>query len=523
MRTGLWISGAGGSGVLVARMKDGEWSPPSGIMLHTAGLGFLIGVDVYDCVVVINTEAALEAFMKIRCTLGGEVSAVAGPVGVGGIMETEVHKRQAPVWNYLKSRGFYAGVQIDGTVVIERTDENERFYGERIGVRDILAGKVRHPPLEIRMLMATVKAAQGDTDVDESVLPANEPTPGDYEVKDDGANGFGLPPSEDDPDPFGVRALEQEGMLVREAGTGSRPCSEAFEYKPSPTSPIFSTFHARRNSKRDSGKVSIASTHTDRGTQTVDFGSPRMTESPIHTGSHSPIKKTSENLAGEVEDGDSSNDQEETHEEPQEATVISRAKLVTIPRRIPPALPARSPYRGQPTINADMPASPTSAKRQESGLGIDMDASKENEAGMQPTIPQDALDEKLKQLHLAPAHDPERLSPSKDGFDEVSMSGSDYSRGTPADTPATGLNESTIVMNDAEEEPRKDQMTEKVDGKEQTDEREEMYSTIASQDPDDFQAIPGSFLESASSTPQERAVGKTAGTSKKQEKAEDFS
>ena len=43
MRTGLWVSGAGGSGVLVARMPDGTWSPPSGIMLHTAGLGFLIG------------------------------------------------------------------------------------------------------------------------------------------------------------------------------------------------------------------------------------------------------------------------------------------------------------------------------------------------------------------------------------------------------------------------------------------------------------------------------------------------
>lgn len=98
MRTGLWVSGAGGSGILVAKKEDGTWSGPSGILLHTAGLGFLVGVDIYDCVVVINTEKALEAFTKIRCTLGGEVSAVAGPVGVGGILETEMHKRQAPVW-----------------------------------------------------------------------------------------------------------------------------------------------------------------------------------------------------------------------------------------------------------------------------------------------------------------------------------------------------------------------------------------------------------------------------------------
>ena len=177
MRTGLWVSGAGGSGILVARKEDGDWSPPSGILLHTAGLGFLVGVDIYDCVVVINTDKALDAFTKIRCTLGGEVSAVAGPVGVGGVLETEIHKRQAPVWNYLKSRGFYAGVQIDGTVIIERGDENERFYGEKLAVKDILAGKVRHPPYEIRTLMATIKAAQGDV-VDDSALPPSEPTPG---------------------------------------------------------------------------------------------------------------------------------------------------------------------------------------------------------------------------------------------------------------------------------------------------------------------------------------------------------
>ncbi|RSL89236.1 hypothetical protein CEP52_014974 [Fusarium oligoseptatum] len=129
MRTGLWISGAGGSGVLVARKEDGTWSPPSGIMLHTAGLGFLVGVDIYDCVVVINNRKALEAFTKIRATLGGEISAVAGPVGAGGVLENDGKWKQVnrPVFTYLKSRGFYAGVQVDGTIIIERTDENARF------------------------------------------------------------------------------------------------------------------------------------------------------------------------------------------------------------------------------------------------------------------------------------------------------------------------------------------------------------------------------------------------------------
>jgi lipid-binding SYLF domain-containing protein len=188
MRTGLWISGAGGSGILVARNQEtGEWSPPSGILLHTAGLGFLVGVDIYDCVLVINTYEALEAFTKIRCTLGGEISAVAGPVGMGGVVDTEVHKRQAPIFTYLKSRGFYAGIQVDGSIVIERSDENEVFYGERIGVADILAGKARNPPREkYQMLINTIRAAQGDA-VDESDLPtAGEPTPGDLDIESEG-------------------------------------------------------------------------------------------------------------------------------------------------------------------------------------------------------------------------------------------------------------------------------------------------------------------------------------------------
>ncbi|PGH03024.1 hypothetical protein GX51_04342 [Blastomyces parvus] len=271
MRTGLWFSGSGGGGILVARIKEtGEWSPPSGIMMHTVGLGFLAGVDIYDCVVVINTYEALEAFKAVRCTLGGELSAVAGPFGVGGVVDSEVHKRRAPVWTYLKSRGVYAGVQIDGTIVIERTDENERFYGERIRAADILAGKAKHPPASIGTLMETIKAAQGDTDVDEAMLPPAGEAPGDADIETD---MFGIPPP-DDPDPFGVKALEREGVMIREAGTKRIPSTDMFEFRPSPTSPLYNRFSrlSMESSQRASWRTSGQSTaSTDRATQTEDF------------------------------------------------------------------------------------------------------------------------------------------------------------------------------------------------------------------------------------------------------------
>ncbi|KAH7390869.1 hypothetical protein DE146DRAFT_145444 [Phaeosphaeria sp. MPI-PUGE-AT-0046c] len=296
MRSGLWVSGSGGAGILVARLPDGSWSPPSGIMMHTVGVGFLVGVDIYDCVIVINSDKALEAFQSIRCTLGGEISAVAGPAGVGGMLETELHKRQAPLFTYIKSRGFYAGLQLDGTIVIERTDENERFYGERIGVKDILAGKARHPPYEIRRLMETLKAAQGDTNVDESLIPDEAP-PADYEVTAPEDKSFGIPDN-DDPDPFGVLALQNAGLDIKEAGTHKRPTSEQFEFKPSPTSPIYASFRrsmdnrssiapSRRSSWRTSTMSSILeprapSVMIDMSTQTDDLPPPpKQTPPPL--------------------------------------------------------------------------------------------------------------------------------------------------------------------------------------------------------------------------------------------------
>lgn len=272
------------------------------------GLGFLAGVDIYDCVIVINTQQALDAFSTLRCTIGGQLSVVAGPLGAGGMLETEVHKRQAPAWNYIKSRGFYAGVEIDGTVVIERTDENERFYNERISVGDILDGKVRHPPYETRALLETIKMAQGDKDVDQRLLPP-EPSPSDHDIESKETTLFGIPAKED-PDPFGVLALEREGLEIREAGTKQPVPVEEFEFRPNLTSPIYASLSrastdsglpgsrsALSGSRRSSWRTSMFSTKTqvaDMSTQT-DFGStPPQSSSPPKAPSprrsHSPSR-----------------------------------------------------------------------------------------------------------------------------------------------------------------------------------------------------------------------------------------
>ena len=182
MRTGLHWSGAGGSGIIVARLPNGQWSSPSGILIHTLGWGLVAGVDIYDCICVINNENGMEGFTRVRATLGAEVSAAVGPLGGGSQLESDLTK-PAPVWTYTKGKGLYVGVQVDGTVIVERSSENERFYGvEGVKNKQILAGQVQPPPGSMVQLWETLQAVEGNK-YDEHKIPQSGPSPGDQEVE----------------------------------------------------------------------------------------------------------------------------------------------------------------------------------------------------------------------------------------------------------------------------------------------------------------------------------------------------
>ncbi|EFX00105.1 duf500 domain containing protein [Grosmannia clavigera kw1407] len=207
-RSALHLSGAGGSGIVVARLPDGSWSPPSGFLVHTLGAGFMIGLDIYDCVCVLRTPAAVQAFTHPRLSLGGEIGLVAGPVGAGGAVEAALAKAGArPIFCYMKSRGLYVGIQADGTIIVGRPDANAEFYGQRgISVDQILSGRVPWPqqppsgfavnstgastippwPVAVRQLMEVLKAAEGRQDIDYGLLRdvGAGPTPGDLGLAD---------------------------------------------------------------------------------------------------------------------------------------------------------------------------------------------------------------------------------------------------------------------------------------------------------------------------------------------------
>ncbi|KAJ4865006.1 las17-binding protein actin regulator domain-containing protein [Trichoderma breve] len=327
MRSGLWMTGSGGSGILIARKSDGTWSPPSGIMLHTPTLSFIIGVDVYDCVLVITSLSALESVSRPRVTLGEDVELRTGETVSIGSDEADVNWRDLgnTVLTYMKARGQQQSVNLYGCMLSERSNENDRFYGSTdITHMDILAGNVARGVEETTSLNEVLKMAEGRTDYDNAVITrvSAEPAPSDALIT------TSPPKSADDPDPFGVLALEMAGLEIREAGSRIRPTSSLFDMNQAPMSPTVASKFSRQ---------SMDTFVTDAGTQTDVGNTPATSPSPGPSDSNgraSPayiesVKEEeeeddeAERARKEEEDDEDEDEDEEEEEEPVLAKAVA--------------------------------------------------------------------------------------------------------------------------------------------------------------------------------------------------------
>eukprot|EP01100_Stratorugosa_tubuloviscum_P009795 TRINITY_DN411_c0_g1_i2.p1 TRINITY_DN411_c0_g1~~TRINITY_DN411_c0_g1_i2.p1 ORF type:complete len:447 (-),score=260.76 TRINITY_DN411_c0_g1_i2:77-1417(-) len=144
-KAGFLLSARGGSGLVVARLDDSRWSAPSAIGSGGIGGGFQIGAELADFVIVLNTKDAVRAFMHGgNLTLGGNLSIAAGPVGRNA-EASGTAQNIAAIYSYSRTRGLFAGVSLEGSVVIERQDANKHFYKKPVRAREILSGLVDPP------------------------------------------------------------------------------------------------------------------------------------------------------------------------------------------------------------------------------------------------------------------------------------------------------------------------------------------------------------------------------------------
>ena len=149
IKGGFIFSGRGGEGVVVAR-TGGGWSGPSAIATGGAGFGFQVGGEISEFVIVLNTEDAVKAFTHGgNVSIGGDLSVAAGPVG--RVAEGDVLPAAA-VYTYSRSQGLFAGVSLEGTVLVEEGKKNASYYGRGVTPGAILSGKVAPPAGAARLL-----------------------------------------------------------------------------------------------------------------------------------------------------------------------------------------------------------------------------------------------------------------------------------------------------------------------------------------------------------------------------------
>ncbi|XP_033099236.1 SH3 domain-containing YSC84-like protein 1 [Anneissia japonica] len=144
-KAGFLVTARGGSGIVIAKLKGGEWSAPSAIGLAGLGGGFEIGAEVTDFVILLNKQSAVDAFAKGgNLTLGGNVTVAVGPLGRN--LEGDVSLRSpAAIYTYSQTKGLFAGISLEGAALIERKDANRKFYGTEIRAHEILSGSVEPP------------------------------------------------------------------------------------------------------------------------------------------------------------------------------------------------------------------------------------------------------------------------------------------------------------------------------------------------------------------------------------------
>ncbi|CAM9248255.1 unnamed protein product [Chrysoparadoxa australica] len=149
LKAGFIFAGRFGTGLVVAKTANGTWSAPSAIGTIGFGYGVLIGGELTDVVLILNTQSAVDAFCaQGQFSVGAEVGAAVGPLGrtgAGAVLASS-SADVAPIYTYSHSKGLFAGVSLEGAVISTRADVNHKFYGRSVAARELLAGAVPPPP-----------------------------------------------------------------------------------------------------------------------------------------------------------------------------------------------------------------------------------------------------------------------------------------------------------------------------------------------------------------------------------------
>jgi SH3 domain-containing YSC84-like protein 1 len=149
LKAAFGVGGSYGRGAMTCRSGEhftGPWSAPTMMALEGASIGFQLGGQATDFVLLIMNPRGARAILSSKVKLGADASAAAGPKGRTANASTDATMR-AEVLSYSRARGLFAGVSLEGSTVRPDNDANERVYGKKIDAKNIVfKGAVPVPP-----------------------------------------------------------------------------------------------------------------------------------------------------------------------------------------------------------------------------------------------------------------------------------------------------------------------------------------------------------------------------------------
>ena len=155
LKGGFIIGGEGGSGIIMARAQNNDWSYPAFLSVGSASIGFQIGGQSSEMLLIVMTGKGLQAILDDQVKVGGEVTGAFGPYGSGTSASTTTNM-DADIIAYSIAKGVFVGASLEGTALIPRESLNREYYGRSVSPHEIvLNGVVGNPQAD--ELRATLK------------------------------------------------------------------------------------------------------------------------------------------------------------------------------------------------------------------------------------------------------------------------------------------------------------------------------------------------------------------------------
>jgi len=159
MKGAFIVGGSYGRGAMVCRTGEhfkGPWGSPAMYALEGGSVGFQIGGQATDLILLVMNERGASSILSSQVKLGADASVAAGPKGRDASADTDAYLR-AEILSYSRSRGLFAGISLEGSTLRPDDDANADIYGRKITAKDIVLGKKATVPASGRLLVSVLQ------------------------------------------------------------------------------------------------------------------------------------------------------------------------------------------------------------------------------------------------------------------------------------------------------------------------------------------------------------------------------